>query len=302
MFERGGHIFNPCGRLNWAVSHALQPTPILTNEGIKVSCGFRDEQGVSRVGYVLLDSNNPKNILRLSTEPVFNIGQPGYFDDNGVVPCFIHREGLRLYMYYAGYQLVNKVKFLVFGGLAVSDDDGESFQRVSNVPFTDRTDNEPFFKVIHSLINVNNEYIFYYGGGDSFVHLNNKVYPKYNIRFFKSKSYEKSDRNGFLAIDFKNDNEYRVARPFVYKSDGIYCMLYYIAEMDGSFYIAQSLSKDGTNWVPDEKFTINGGRENWDSQMMAYPSFVEVGDSQYIFYNGNDYGRDGFGFLYKRGI
>lgn len=302
IFKRGGHIFNPSGKFGWAISHALQPTPILTNEGIKIYCGFRDGEGVSRVGYVLLDPENPKKIIRLSTEPVLNIGAPGRFDDNGVVPCFIYKQGANLYMYYAGYQLVNKVKFLVFGGLAVSDDDGESFHRLSTVPFTDRTDEEPFFKVIHSLIKINDVYMFYYGGGNSFIELSKKIYPKYNIRFFQSDSHCKSSKCGSLAIDFKNENEYRVARPYVYKNNNAYCMLYYIAEKNGDFYIAQSVSNNGIDWVIDEKFKVIGERENWDSIMMAYPSFIEVGDSQYIFYNGNNYGKDGFGYLYRKDI
>ena len=29
--------------------------------------------------------------------------------------------------------------------------------------------------------------------------------------------------------------------------------------------------------------------------MMAYPNYIQYGDQHYLFYNGNDYGREGFG-------
>ena len=34
----------------------------------------------------------------------------------------------------------------------------------------------------------------------------------------------------------------------------------------------------------------------WDSQMQAYPAVVTAGGRTYLFYNGNDYGREGFGY------
>jgi hypothetical protein len=82
-FKRGGLIFNLEGVFDWAESYALQPTPFPTKEGIKVYCGFRDIDGVSRIGYVLLDKDDPCKILRYSKRSVLDIGEDGHFDDNG---------------------------------------------------------------------------------------------------------------------------------------------------------------------------------------------------------------------------
>jgi predicted GH43/DUF377 family glycosyl hydrolase len=46
--------------------------------------GFRDQQGVSSVGFVDLDAHDPARVLRVSERPVLEQGRPGTFDDNGV--------------------------------------------------------------------------------------------------------------------------------------------------------------------------------------------------------------------------
>ncbi len=298
-FKRGGLIFNPEGVFDWAESYALQPTPFLTKEGIKVYCGFRDIDGVSRIGYVLLDKDDPCKILRYSKRPVLDIGEDGHFDDNGVVPCYVFEQEGRIYMHYAGYQLVKKIKFQVFGGVSVSDDGGESFKRVLKVPFTDRTSVEPFFRVVHSMIEIDGKYIFFYGGGDSFINLSGKTFPSYNIRSFVSDSFMESNDVSRVILDFASEDEYRVARPFAYKDGQIYFMLFYSAKRNGSFTIERARSSDGYLWERDKAFKIKGESENWDCKMMAYPSFIRTEKYEYIFYNGNDYGRDGFGYLFR---
>src|SRR6185437_2290189 len=119
-----GLVFNPAGKFEWAVSHALQPTPLVLKDRIRVFVGLRDSQGVSRVGAVDLDRNDPAVVLSYSTQPVLDIREDGCFDENGVVPSAVIKHDGVVYLYYAGYQLGAKVRFTVLGGLAISDDGG----------------------------------------------------------------------------------------------------------------------------------------------------------------------------------
>ena len=55
-------------------------------------------------------------------------------------------------------------------------------------------------------------------------------------------------------------------------------------------------SDDGYNWTRHgdiEGLTLS--HDDWDSEMMAYPSVVTTRTGTYMFYNGNNYGHDGFG-------
>src|SRR5579885_2000128 len=129
-----GLIFCPNSLSSWAKHSALTPTPYLLNdEVIRVYCSFRDHKGVGRIGYVDLRAEDPAQVIRVSDEPVLDIGMKGAFDDNGVILGDILEVGRSLHLYYVGFQLVERVKFLAFTGLAISKDGGNSFTRFSRV-------------------------------------------------------------------------------------------------------------------------------------------------------------------------
>lgn len=296
-WKRHGLIYRPDGNSAWHRHSALQPTPLLLNETtIRVFLGFRDEKGQSRVGFVDLDAREPRNVLRVSENPALDIGGLGMFDENGVVPCAIIRRDERLFLYYAGYQLGINIKFYVFGGLAISDDNGESFSRYRRVPIADRTDREPYFRVIHSLLSEGGLWQIWYGGGDKFSGSTGRFdRPNYDIR------YAESPDGLSLGEDFRvciatSGEEYRVGRPYVIKTDYGYQMFFGAGTERTGYRLAYAESDDGINWRrDDEKLGLNVSPTGWDSQTQAYPSVIRTGGRTWLFYNGNDYGRDGFG-------
>ena len=85
-WQKKGLIFAPDGRMPWAQHTALTPTPFrLSQKVIRVFAGFRDDQGVSRIGFVDVDAFNPNKVLGVSDKPVLGTGKAGCFDDNGVI-------------------------------------------------------------------------------------------------------------------------------------------------------------------------------------------------------------------------
>ena len=167
----------------------LTPQPfLLDDERIRVYASFRDELGVGRIGYMDLDAKNPKNILSISKNPVLEIGRNGAFDDNGVILGDVLRVDSKIYMYYVAFQLVNKVKFLAFSGLAISDDEGESFQRVQEYPVLDRSKEGLFGRCIHSVIYENGIFKVWYSVIHDFEMINSVPYPAYYIKYTESKN------------------------------------------------------------------------------------------------------------------
>lgn len=297
-WRKKGLIYGPHENSHWANNSALQPTPLLkvAENTIRVYAGFRDEHGVSRIGFVDVSAENPSQILRVSEQPVLDVGLAGTFDENGVVPCAISKRDGRLYLFYAGYQLGQKVKFYVFGGLALSDDGGETFSRYSRVPVCDRTDDEVFFRVIHSVMFDEGKWKAWYGGGSEFDVDDGKQYPRYNIRYAESPDGIHLNHNYRVCIDM-NANEYRVGRPYVIKDNGRYKMFYGAGTKAEGYRLGYAESPDGINWIRmDKDVGIDVSPSGWDSQMQAYPSVVTYKNSTYLFYNGNNYGREGFGY------
>lgn len=295
-WKKHGLIFRVEGQSPWRHHSALQPTPLLLNEGtIRVFAGFRDEKGASRIGFVDLDATNPGKVLTVSQQPLLDIGAPGMFDEDGVVPCAIVRRDDKLLLYYAGYQLGRNIKFSVFGGLAISKDGGETFSRYQRVPITDRTEREPYFRVIHSLLRENGVWKVWYGAGDRFSFHDKKQFPHYDIRYTESLDGISIGETFTIAVP-ASGNEYRVGRPFVVSTGGLYQMFFCAGTEETGYRLAYAESTDGQAWIrDDEKLGITVSESGWDSTMQAYPSVIRVVDRTYLFYNGNDYGRDGFG-------
>jgi len=295
-WEKRGLIYAPDGSLSWAKHSALQPTPLLIDDVIRVYVGFRDANGVSRVGFVDVDANNPAHVLNFSASPALDVGEPGAFDSNGVVPTAVVRRGEEIFLYYAGYQIPNDVRFIVFGGLAVSYGNGENFERRSKVPVMERTDGEFLFRVPHSLMFDEGVWKCWYGGGSKFIQGKNKTLPVYDIRYVVSADGITFDKTGEVCITQKGD-EHRVGRPFVIKHNSIYKMFYGYGTEEAIYRLGYAESKDGVSWIrKDNELGLDVSQNGWDSQMIAYPSIVTFGQTVYIFYNGNDMGRTGFGY------
>jgi hypothetical protein len=64
-----------------------------------------------------------------------------------------------------------------------------------------------------------------------------------------------------------------------------------------AYKIGCAYSKDMMNWERrDDKAGITRSEQGWDSEMIAYPAVIKSGHDIYLFYNGNDFGKEGFGF------
>jgi len=292
-----GLIWGPDGRHAWARHSALQPTAIVLRPGeIRVFVGLRDEQGVGRVGYVDLDADNPTRVIRESRAPVLDVGVAGTFDDRGVIPTAVVKRQDGLYLYYAGYQLSSRVRFMVFTGLAVSHDDGETFVRCQQVPVTERTNDERCFRVVHSIIEERGVWRTWYGAGSAFIDFEGRTLPVYDIRYMESPDGFVFPGTGRLAVPLGSPDEYRVGRPYVVKHGDHYVMFFGAATPRENYRLAYAESADGLTWRRNDA-ALNWPSEpgSWDSEMAAYPCLVAHNDRHYLFYNGNDFGRRGFG-------
>jgi hypothetical protein len=244
-----------------------------------------------------VDADNPSRVLRVSDRPALDIGIPGAFDDNGVVPCAVVLRDGQIHLYYAGYQLARKVKFLAFGGLAISADGGEAFQRFQQVPIFDRTTEEPLFRAIHTIMQECGVWKAWYSAGTEFIVIDDVPHPAYDTRYIESLDGLSFEGSGEVCIPLIHPKEYRVGRPSVIKHSGFYRMFYSWATTESGLRLGYAQSTDGRQWQRlDEKMNLDCSDEGWDSTDMGYPNIFEYKDKLYLFYNGNDFGRSGFGF------
>lgn len=297
VWKKEGIIFHPENYKNsWINSHAYIPTPYMLNEDtIRIFVSFLDKNNVGRIGFVDVATENPKEILDFSREPVLDIGDPGMFDDNGVTPIsIIEREG-KIYLYYVGWQLSDKIRYFLFMGLAVSQDNGKSFQRISRVPILDRSNEENIIR--SALMVIQDEGIIkgIYAAANSTITVNDKILPFYCLNYAESVNGIDWPSAGEAVISPVLGEEFGFGRPFVLKEDGIFKMWYSIRSLHRPYTIGYAESPNLKEWTRlDDKVKFIGGEPNsYDNEMMAFCSIVRTKYGNYMFYNGNHYGKDG---------
>jgi hypothetical protein len=117
---------------------------------------------------------------------------------------------------------------------------------------------------------------------------------KYHIKYAESLDGIEWKHRGDVAIDFKDSEEYAISRPSVMKDADRWRMWY--SYRGDRYRIGYAESSDGVSWTRlDGTAGIDASPSGWDSEMIEYPFVFDHRGSRYMLYNGNDYGRSGFG-------
>ena len=65
---------------------------------------------------------------------------------------------------------------------------------------------------------------------------------------------------------------------------------------DRAYRIGHAWSDDLVRWRRDDhQLGLEVGVDAWDSDMLCYPHVFQCDDKLYLLYNGNEFGRYGFG-------
>jgi hypothetical protein len=163
-------------------------------------------------------------------------------------------------------------------------------------PVLPPTAREPLFRAIHSILPADGGgWTVWYGAGSSFRQGVAKTLPVYDIRQMRTPDGETFPDHGPVVVPLRGE-EHRVGRPCVIRWHEGYLMFYGYGTEAEPYRLGLARSPDGVTWVRrDDAMNIEGPRECWDSEMQAYPAVLQTGRDMLLFYNGNAYGRDGFG-------
>jgi predicted GH43/DUF377 family glycosyl hydrolase len=300
MFEwtKKGLVFETArhGVGGWMRHSALTPTPHrIDDELIRVYAGFRDDDGVSRIGYVDVRADDPATIVRVSAEPVLDIGRGGCFDDNGMILGDVVDAPGGLHMFYVGFQCVARAKFLAFTGLAMSTDGGEHFRRVQETPILDRAPGRSTIGAVHSAIHEDGRWRLWYAVGDDWETIGGQPFPRYHIRYAETDDLRAMPREDQVCL-LPRGSEYRIGRPRVCRFGGSYVMYFTRGNLSGEYFPGVACSDDGIHWERhDQSLGLTLSTSGWDSRTICYPALIRQHEKLLMFYNGNDMGVDGFG-------
>lgn len=290
----------------YAVSHCHKPTPIIIDdEKIRVFFGVRSKKNITTTTFVDL---NARDVFKLSVEyehscPVLQEGVMGAFDDCGANVCSIVAVGNLLYMYYIGWNPSTTVHTRNSIGLVISEDRGLTFKRLWHGPILDRNRIEPFYTGAVDVKRENDIWRMWYTSGTGWRLVDEKPEIQYHIKYAESKDGIEWDRKNINCIENVDDYE-AVARPSVFISDNTYRMLYskrrltnFRNDPQNGYRAGYATSFDGINWSrKDIDIDFLPSEKGWDSEAVAYPYVINFKTKNICFYNGNGFGKTGFGY------
>ena len=143
-----GKIFDPTEHAlaNGCVQFAQSPQALEFDDFVRIYFSTRalDANGkfLSHMAFVDM-RKNLRDIIRVSDRTVIPLGGLGCFDEHGIFPMNVLRVGHAVYGYTCGWNRRVSVSVDTAIGLAISHDDGLTFQRVGDGPVLAASLHEP---------------------------------------------------------------------------------------------------------------------------------------------------------------
>lgn len=307
-WKKLGKIFDPTNYQNDWMSHFAQsPHVLMFDDFIRVYFSPRplpESNGdfVSRGAYVDLDRKD-FSVINVGRQPIMPLGDKGKFDEFGTYPISVIRNQGKIEAYHAGWNRPSDIRFNVAIGKSVSVDNGITFQRVSSDPILPYTPDEPFIMSGPKIRKFGDTfYLFYIAGSRWIMDAPPRPEPVYQIRMATSPDGVVWTKHGKNLLATKlEDNECQTG-PDVFERNGIYHMFFSYRyphnykNKERGYRIGYASSSDLVNWKRnDEIVGIDVGETGWDSEMINYPHIFENNGKTYMLYNGNEFGKYGFG-------
>ena len=314
-WKKKGRVFIPqdVKDRDWLKDFAQAPAVLIFDKFIRVYFACRplpDENGqyVSYSAFVDLNRTNLFEIVNLAKQPILKLGKRGTFDEFGTYPTSIIRKDDAVWGYYAGWTRCESVPFNVSIGLAISKNNGETFEKIGDGPILSYSINEPFILSGPKIRKFNNTYYLFYIAGSNWIENNGKPEPVYKIRMATSPdglNWTKADKN--LIEDSIDENEAQASPDVIFKNGKYHMFFCYrhglgFRGKEKGYRIGYAVSTDLMNWKrEDDKVGIDVSEDGWDAEMISYPHVFELDNKIYMFYLGNQVGKNGFGLAELEG-
>jgi len=309
-WKKLGKIFDPYQHTlaNECFGFAQSPQTLVFDDYVRIyfSTRKKDTNGkfLSHIAYVDFDKDL-KNILRTSDHTVIELGKLGAFDEHGIFPINPVRDGDRVLAYTCGWSRRVSVSVETSIGLAASSDGGETFQKLGEGPVLSSSLIEPFLVGDGFVVKYNNIFHMWYIYGTRWLDPtpDEPAARVYKIAHATSADGVTWQKEGRAIIPDKLNADECQALPTVIFFDNRYHMFFCYREATGfrtnpnrGYRIGYAYSDDLVNWTRDDsRGTIETKPGEWDADMQCYPHVFSSGKNIYLLYNGNEFGKYGFG-------
>lgn len=301
-WKRYGMIFSS---REYELDYAKSPQAVVFDDFIRIYFCACKKDGQKLISYVCFAdfSLDFHKILQVCRQ-VLPDGNLGCFDEHGIFPFSPVVWKDQIYGYTTGWSRRVSVSVETGIGLATSKDGGESFVRAGEGPVLTGFLDEPFLVADGFVRNFQGLFHMWYIYGQEWRVFEAGAQPDriYKIGHAVSEDGITWNREGrqIIADSFADESQ---ALPCVIFYQGMYHMFFcfrhsydFRKNRDRSYRIGYAVSEDLKNWKRcDEKLNFPLPETGWDSQMQCYPNAFVMENQVYMLYNGNEFGKYGFG-------
>jgi hypothetical protein len=309
-WTKRGLVFEPhrYSLPNGGAAFAQAPQALVFEDFVRIyfSTRSRDAGGqyVSHVSFVDVD-RTLRRVIRTATDTVIPQGALGCFDEHGIFPMNVLRAGNAIHAFTCGWSRRVSVPVETAIGRAVSYDEGHTFARLGPGPVMAASPNEPFLVGDPFVLIRDGVWHMWYIYGTAWFEHRSEPGP---ARVYKIAHADSDDgivwrRNGKAIIADAIGPDECQALPTVFHYDNVWHMYFcyryatdFRLNSRRGYRLGYARSSDLATWRRDDaQAGIDVSAQGWDSEMLCYPHVFRCDPEIYMLYNGNAFGRHGFG-------
>jgi len=286
--------------------YAKSPQAVVFDDFVRIYFSTCQADGNKLISFVKYAdyTRDFSSMLSISQHTVLEDGKLGCYDEHGVFPFSPLQTDGRLLAYISGWTRRVSVSCDSGIGIAESFDNGNTFVRLGDGPVLSSSLHEPFLVIDGFVRKFDNQFHIWYIYGTDWRIQKDGIEPErtYKITHAVSEDGINWRKEGRQIITNKFESECQ-ALPTVLKIEDKYHLYFcyrhtfdFRTDKEKSYRLGYAFSDDLLNWERrDDLAGITVSENGWDSEMMCYPNIFQVENETYLLYNGNHFGKSGFG-------
>ena len=184
----------------------------------------------------------------------------------------------------------------------MSRDHGVTFERFGKGPILTRTPKEPFIQNSPSVLRIGDTYHMWYSTGTAWIAQGNSNESIYVVVHATSQDGVEWTRDGVPCLETKVEFECQTSPSVIRIGERYHMWFCYRCGVDfrnaqRGYRIGYAWSDDLQHWHRNDALgELPPSQDGWDSEMVCYPFVTALDGRTLMFYSGNYFGRDGFGY------
>jgi len=292
-----GLLYSPTGapRHPKLLSHAANPLPILLEGDVyRIYFSGRDANNRSSVGAVDINIVNRK-IIREYSHPIFEHGAQGSFYAEGVSIGNCYKINGVQYMLFMGWQAPKNDHWRGDIGRLIVKQDLTLVLDDKQPLMTSDTVDPISLSYPWVMRNIDGSYSMWYGSTKTWDAGNGEML--HVIHYATSDDGKTWKRHG-LAVPYEYGIAQAFSRPTILQEGKslLHMWFSYRGFRGDKYRIGYARSDNGQTWeLKLDEAGIDVSTSGWDSEMIEYPFVFHHRGACYMLFNGNNYGKTGFG-------